>query len=57
MRIDDYFPCYPGRGPVYARSNGNELWVMLLEKAYAKIHGGYFSIRGGDSYEGESYIQ
>lgn len=35
--VDDYFPCIPGAGPVYAKSHGNELWAMLIEKAYAKV--------------------
>lgn len=37
VKIDDYFPCTPTEGPVYSRGNGSELWVMLLEKAYAKV--------------------
>ncbi len=36
IRMDDYMPCTPGGGPVFARNNGNELWVMLLEKVRAR---------------------
>ena len=49
--VDDYFPCYPGGGPVYGRSHDNELWVLLLEKAYAKLIGSYDALRSGWSYE------
>lgn len=52
VRIDDFFPCYPGGGPIYSRSNGDELWVLLVEKAYAKLHGSYEAIRAGYAYEG-----
>lgn len=52
VRVDDYFPCYPGAGPIYSRANGEELWVLLIEKAYAKLHGSYGAIRAGWSYEG-----
>jgi len=47
--IDDYFPCSgPNKGPVFSRGNGHELWVLLLEKAYAKLHGSFDIIEGGD---------
>lgn len=36
VTVDDYFPCYPEGEPLFARAHGNELWVMLLEKAYVK---------------------
>jgi hypothetical protein len=49
--LDDYFPCYPKGGPIYSKANGPELWVMLLEKAYAKFHGSYAAIRSGFPYE------
>lgn len=39
--IDDYIPCYPEGGPVFARGHGYEVWVMLLQKACAKVLGGY----------------
>jgi hypothetical protein len=38
--IDDFFPVRHQK-PVFARSHGKELWVLILEKAWAKIHGGY----------------
>jgi calpain-15 len=52
VTVDDYFPCLPGAGPIFSRSNGNELWVLLLEKAYAKLHGSYMLLRGGWAFEG-----
>jgi len=47
VTVDDYFPCYPEGEPIFARCHGNELWVMLLEKAYAKLHGNFYLLRGG----------
>ena len=52
LTIDDYIPCYPGRGPVFSRANGPELWVLLLEKAYAKAHGSYDSLKYGFTKHG-----
>ena len=47
VTVDDFFPCYPDGEPVFAKCHGNELWVLLLEKAYAKLHGNYYLLRGG----------
>jgi len=48
ITIDDLFPCDRKTGnPVYARPNGDELWVLILEKAFAKYCGDYESLSGG----------
>lgn len=52
--MDDYFPCVKnnkGFRPSFTRANGNELWVMILEKAWAKIHGSYSQIEAGFTRE------
>jgi len=38
--------------PMFSRANSNEMWVLLIEKAYAKLHGNYFTLRGGFANEG-----
>lgn len=52
VTVDDYFPCYVDGGPIFSRAHGNELWVLLLEKAYAKLHGCYMNLRNGYANEG-----
>lgn len=44
MTIDDLFPCIPMTNPMVTRSPSNELWVLLLEKAIAKVLDCYYSI-------------
>lgn len=44
--IDDYIPCREDR-PFATQTKTNELWAILLEKAWAKLHGTYARIEGG----------
>lgn len=49
--VDDYFPCKATNqrlGPVFSRCKGTEIWVLLIEKAYAKLQGSYYNCRLGD---------
>ena len=51
--VDDYIPCYGswGKNFAFSSTNGNELWVILLEKAWAKLNGNYARVIGGDPHE------
>ena len=42
VTIDDFFPCYPQGEPLFSCCLTNDLFVLILEKAYAKLHGGYY---------------
>ena len=46
--LDDYFPC-KNKSPCFSNAHGNELWVLLVEKAWAKLHGSYDRIESGIS--------
>ena len=36
--IDDFIPCKKGTTqPIFAKPNGDEAWVLMLEKAMAKF--------------------
>lgn len=46
--IDDFIPVFEGTNrPVFCRPIGKEVWVMLLEKAWAKISGSYGDTSAG----------
>ena len=54
--VDGYFPCYVSTNPharapprpLYGSSaNRREIWPMVVEKAYAKLHGSYEAIGHG----------
>jgi len=47
--VDDRLPCrIKDKHPIFAHcKDKNEMWVPLMEKAYAKVHGSYQGIVGG----------
>lgn len=50
VALDDVLPVREHGGkllPAFSHSSAPELWVSLIEKAYAKIHGSYENIEGG----------
>eukprot|EP00929_Paragymnodinium_shiwhaense_P040296 TRINITY_DN21054_c0_g1_i1.p1 TRINITY_DN21054_c0_g1~~TRINITY_DN21054_c0_g1_i1.p1 ORF type:complete len:486 (-),score=48.61 TRINITY_DN21054_c0_g1_i1:90-1547(-) len=59
VTVDDYIPCdkdswerHGIASPLFTKPNGNELWAMLLEKAFAKLCGGFANIEGGQTIWG-----
>ena len=53
ITVDDNFPCdvkkwYERQAkPLFAQPHGNEIYVLLIEKAFAKYAGGYTNLVGG----------
>ena len=47
--IDDFFPSYFNNEWVFVKggNDGDELWPMVLEKAYAKMYGTFNNIEAG----------
>ena len=47
VSIDDYVPCHKDtKEPIFTNLVKNEIWPLLLEKAYAKYEGSYGAIEG-----------
>lgn len=62
--VDDRIPCKKGtKRPRFMSPNGNELWAIILEKAYAKFCGSYAALDGGfvlwgwHSFTGDNVFQ
>ena len=51
VTLDDYLPVTQSGQEMFARANDSELWVLLLEKAFAKISGNYQMLSQGQEQE------
>ena len=48
VTVSDELPCdAASRAPLFTKPHGNELWVLLLEKAFAKFVGSYARLDAG----------
>ncbi|KAL1529927.1 hypothetical protein AB1Y20_000855 [Prymnesium parvum] len=48
VTVDTLVPCNASNEPIFAHCKDvNEVWVQMLEKAYAKLHGSYEALDGG----------
>ena len=59
ITVDEYFPCLPDRDPPvpsFVNPAGNEMWTMLIEKAWAKVNGSFSSIEFGQASEGLHFL-
>ena len=56
--VDDYFPCNASNGkPLFTTSKDEgEIWPMLMEKAWAKLHKSYCLSRLGSASMSYPYV-
>ena len=45
--VDDWFPSLHDK-PAFANTKDGAIWVMILEKAWAKLHGSFSKIISGE---------
>ena len=50
ISVDENIPLKAANGkPIFAQPNGHELWVSMIEKAFAKFVGSYAALDGGQT--------
>jgi len=55
--IDDFVPVWPHNNlPMFAKAKDNSLWVLLLEKAWAKLHGTYCRTESSSPFFAASHL-
>ena len=54
--VDEYIPV-KGNTPCFSSTKDEELWVFLLEKAWAKLHGTYCRTEGGTPSFASTHLQ
>ena len=55
--VDDFLPVDKStKKLIYAQSKKNEIWISLLEKAWAKVNGSYANIIGGYPSEALEFL-
>jgi hypothetical protein len=53
--VDDHFPVKYGR-PAFCKTKDDEIWAMIMEKAWAKAHGSYMRTEGGQTAHASQHL-
>mmetsp|Transcript_17352 Transcript_17352/g.15262 ORF Transcript_17352/g.15262 Transcript_17352/m.15262 type:complete len:209 (+) Transcript_17352:1117-1743(+) len=56
MIVDDNFPCYSWGKALFSSPKGNEIWVMVLEKAYCKYYKSFTQAEAGFPSDAFEYV-